>query len=628
MAISTTATPSNQYTDTGGGGNTHVNPFQTAASQSGLTTNSGKTPSVSQDDAQAKDNMRLKNDTTAALREQNRDPGGGYVPSGSGSGGGSSGGGDSTPIDGSYDPYAAENAAAASTVNQIVQGVDMTEQINNANNAWQQATQNYGEQANQILGQYQQNTNQGLQEYQGNAQAIIDQLSNITGQQLADYANSTGQTIQQATQQINDILAGLQQNLQPVNAGRIDNVNIDEEKEILQQMTNNQQQQAENQINYAVQQGVNELERAREDAQSQFQTQRNQVAAQGQQAQDNQALYSEMRGDRGGVGQAQYNAIQNATATNMLKVNQAQTKLATDIDRQLADLRAQGEFDKADKALEIAQEYLGKLMQLQQWMKDANIGIDEFNIGVEQWEQEYNAKLQEVLGQMGIEATQYTTGLNLDQQQYLTNQGLNAAQVNAQQNLSLQGNVQQQRQALNDALAQFGLSNAQYMTNSDINRLTTALNAYMQNAQNMASTELSAANVFGSSRNGTLTSAQREAQREQLANAASQMISSGITPTDAQLQALGWSKDQYNAYKSAADAAAAAARSGGGGGSRQRLTDELRAMTDAGYINEKIEKRLAAGVASGLYSDADGATKFVNDLFASGYEGWNEGPSS
>jgi hypothetical protein len=77
-----------------------------------------------------------------------------------------------------------------------------------------------------------------------------------------------------------------------------------------------QKQQSENQINYAVEQGVNDLTRAEEDAQAQFQTQRDQIAANERQDLDNSALYSEMRGDRGGIGQAQYNSIQNTAATN------------------------------------------------------------------------------------------------------------------------------------------------------------------------------------------------------------------------------------------------------------------------------------------------------------------------
>ena len=515
-------------------------------------------------------------------------------------------------IDTKADPYAAENAAAAATTQRITQGVDMSEKINEANNAWQQATQNYGEQSGGVLNQLQNATNENIGQYQGNAQGIIDQLSNLTGQQLADYAAQTGQTIDQATTQINNILGQMQQNMQPVEAGRVGRVDTTEQQNILQQMTDNQRQQANQQVDYAVNQGVNELQRAMEDAAPQFQAQRNQIAGQERTARDNSALYSEMRGDRGGIGKAQYDAIANTAATNQLKVNQEQTKLSTDTARQIADLRARGEFDKADKMLEISQEYLGKLMQLKQWADEANISIDEFNIGVDQWEQEYNAKLQQTLGELGINAAQYEAGLNLDRQQYLTGQGLNAANTQASQRLGLESDVNKQRQDLNNALAQYGLSNAQYMTNQDINRLTDILSAYQQNAQNMASTELAAANVTGAMSDNTLTLANREAQQDRLAQAGMQMISSGITPTDAQLRALGWSRDQYKGYKSAMDAAAAAAsRRGGGSGSAflKEVQNMIKGGAPVSKINQFIENYNSSGtVSSSQYEKAKSLT--------------------
>ena len=492
-------------------------------------------------------------------------------------------------------------AAAAETTKRITEGVDLTEKINSADQAWKEATQNYGTQANEILGGYKQDTTAGIDQYQGNAQAIIDQLSNLTGQQLADYAASTGQTIADATKQINDILGGLQANLQPVEAGRVGRVDTMEKENILQEMTNNQREQATNQINYAVDKGVKELQRAEEDAQAQFQAQRDQIAGQERTALDNQALYAEMRGDRGGIGQAQYGAIQNNAATNQLTVNKEQTKLATDTARQIADLRAQGEFDLADKYLEISQEYLGKLMQLKQWADEMNISIDEFNIGVDQWEQEYNAKLQETLGELGINAVQYQTGLGLDRQQYLTNQGLNRANTEATQRLGLESDVNKQRQSLNEALAQYGLSNAQYMTNQDINRLTGILSAYQQNAQNLASTELAAANVTGAFSDKTQTMAQREAIADRQAAAAQQMIAAGITPTDAQLKALGWNKDQYNAYK--AVLAAAASSGGGGGGRRDTFYAELQDAIETGLSYEAAMQAINQAEASGKHTD-------------------------
>ncbi len=531
-------------------------------------------------------------------------PPGGYIPTGNGGG---EGGSSAPSIDTTADPYAAENAAAAAATKRIVNGVDLTDKINEANTAWSQATQGYGEQANNILGQYQQGAEGNIDAYQGNANAIIDQLKGLTGQQLAEYAKSTGQTIDQATTQINNILAGMQQNMGPAEAGRVGRVDTVEEENLLQQIVDSQKQESQNAIDYNVQKATNDLQRAEEDAQAQFQAQRDQIAGQERTARDNSALYSEMRGDRGGIGKAQYDAIANTAATNQLTVNKEQTKLATDTARQIADLRAQGEFQKADELLKITQSYLSQLMQLKQWADETNVSIDEFNIGVDQWEQEYNSKIQQALGELGMNAVQYTTGLNLDRQQYLTGQGINAANTEAQQRLGVESDVNKQRQSLNDALASYGLSNAKYMSDSDINRITGILSALQQNAQNKASTELAAANVTGALSDNTLTMANREAQADRAAAAAQQMIASGITPTDAQLKAMGWSKDQYGAYKKAQEmaAAAAAAAASGGGRSRSNDLDKQLQVLIRGNVQNDIISNFLKNSSFTDYSQAD-----------------------
>lgn len=157
-------------------------------------------------------------------------------------------------------------------------------------------------------------------------------------------------------------------------------------------------EQAQNKIDYAVNQGVNELQRAEEDAQAQFQTQRDQIAADEAQGLDNAALYAELRGDRGGIGQAQYNSIQNTAATNRQTVNSEQTKLATDTQRQIADLRAQGEFEKADKLLEISQSYLSQLIGLEQWAAEYDLSAAQFNESVRQWEKNYELSVAQLMG--------------------------------------------------------------------------------------------------------------------------------------------------------------------------------------------------------------------------------------
>ena len=157
-------------------------------------------------------------------------------------------------------------------------------------------------------------------------------------------------------------------------------------------------EQAEKKVDYATSNSINELKRAEEDAQGQFQTQRDQIAADAAKASDNRALYNERTGDRGGIGAAQYDSIANTAAQNQLAVNQAQTKLSTDTARQIADLRAQGEYTKADELLQLSQSYLQQLISIQQWSAEFNLSVEQFNKQIEQWNYEYELKVADLLG--------------------------------------------------------------------------------------------------------------------------------------------------------------------------------------------------------------------------------------
>ena len=194
---------------------------------------------------------------------------------------------------------------------------------------------------------------------------------------------------------------------------------------LLQQIVDSQKQQANAQIDYGVEQGVNELTRAMEDAANQYQTQRNQATADELRALDNQALYSEARGDRGGIGEAQYASIQAAAAQNRRAVNDAQTKLGTDTSRQIADLRSKGEFQKADQLLSITQSYLKDLMGLEQWALEANLGVDEFNSRLQQWVDEYNLNVQQFLTDLDLSSAQLTGVFANGKQTAATKQRLN-----------------------------------------------------------------------------------------------------------------------------------------------------------------------------------------------------------
>ena len=246
----------------------------------------------------------------------------------------------------------------------------------------------------------------------------------------------------------------------------LDYVDISGLRDILSQIEEAQKEQSGKQMDYAVEQGVNELTRALEDAQRKYQTERDQISIDEQRALDNQALYAQARGDRGGIAAEQYNSIQNTAATNRYRVNQEQTQLATDTARQVADLRAKGEFDKADAVMQITQNYLSNPMELEKYALSTNMSVDQFNAQLEQWK------------------------------------------------------------------AEQALATQQYLLNS----------------------ELSRASLSGVFSDGTSTLAAKQAMQEQLASAASAMISLGIEPTKEQLDALGWTPEQYTAYKVAMEA--------------------------------------------------------------------------
>ena len=243
----------------------------------------------------------------------------------------------------------------------------------------------------------------------------------------------------------------------------IDYVDIAQQKAELAARENQEKGRAVLAADYAVARGVKAMDRNLQDSRARFQTQRNQVDADEAKALDNQVLYAEARGDRGGIGTTQYGGIQSAAANDRQMVNSAEVKLQTDTARQIADLRAQGEFEKADKVLEISNKYLTELQNLERWAKEKNVDVQEFNARLRQWENEY-------LLQVG---------------EYLTD------------------------------------------------------------------TELQAAKLFGVAGNGAETADYRNAVNERYAEGARAMMNAGIVPSAAQLEAMGWTPEQYWIYRMA-----------------------------------------------------------------------------
>ncbi len=162
----------------------------------------------------------------------------------------------------------------------------------------------------------------------------------------------------------------------------------DDIKAVYQQMQDQQNQK----IDYTVQQAVDELTRAQEEAQKGFDTNRNKVNIDEAQARDAQVLYAAARGDRGGITGRQYDSISNTAANNRAAIAEAQQKLATDTARQIADLRAQGEFEKADALLQIAQQQLAQLWELQKYNDSLSLQEQQLLMQESQLTGSYNGK--------------------------------------------------------------------------------------------------------------------------------------------------------------------------------------------------------------------------------------------
>ena len=101
-----------------------------------------------------------------------------------------------------------------------------------------------------------------------------------------------------------------------------------------------------------------------------YQKQYRDATAKMYQGMDNQALMSDVSGQYGGMATASVADIQSAYQQQRQQLALQQQKLALDTAREIEDLRAQGEYDKADALLKARQ------LEAQQLYDDA-VRVDE-----------------------------------------------------------------------------------------------------------------------------------------------------------------------------------------------------------------------------------------------------------
>jgi hypothetical protein len=101
--------------------------------------------------------------------------------------------------------------------------------------------------------------------------------------------------------------------------------------------------------------------------------------------------------------------------------------MASDTARQIADLRAQGEFEKADALLALSQQYLSQLMSLEQWSMEFGLSVAQFNESLRQWQAEFAMAAADLTGYYNgmptLKYQQYQNELGLTQQKQLASAG-------------------------------------------------------------------------------------------------------------------------------------------------------------------------------------------------------------
>ena len=160
-------------------------------------------------------------------------------------------------------------------------------------------------------------------------------------------------------------------------------------KELLSSWSEAALRQKEAKIDEQTAEGVAALGDALVEANERAQSERDRNEIDSARAKDNAALYAEARGDRGGIGQAQYSEIEAERLRSRQAINAAQTRLAADTARQIAALRAKGEFQKADALLDVTQKHLSQLLTLEKWSANWENTQSQLRRSVEQWERSY-----------------------------------------------------------------------------------------------------------------------------------------------------------------------------------------------------------------------------------------------
>jgi len=165
-------------------------------------------------------------------------------------------------------------------------------------------------------------------------------------------------------------------------------------------------QQQQNQINYNTQVAIRDQQAQADQAALDAYDLQKQVAIQSAKTGDNIALASAAKGDAGGIGQKQYSDAANTYDKQVYEINLQLKNVEAQVAQNVADLKAQGQFELANAALEIGlaqiealQKQRDELMSVQM-----NLAQKQMDYNTQQDQIAYDRALQRLqLGAFGAD---------------------------------------------------------------------------------------------------------------------------------------------------------------------------------------------------------------------------------
>lgn len=331
---------------------------------------------------------------------------------------------------------------------------------------------------------------------------------------------------------------------------RMSYVDTTEMEKNLKQINDEAAKQAKLNIDEATRTTADQLRQQEREAAAQYAEQQKQISAEERQALDNSALYAEARGDRGGVGQAQYNAVQASAAKNRASVQAAQTKMSSDVNRQIGDLRRQGEYQKAEALLTLSQQYLSQLNQLKQWAAEMNMSVDQVNLSIAQWEKEFAMAEADITGTYNGSPTMAAQQFNWQKAKYEDETAYNREQDALQ-------NARYDEEVAREA--------ASALENRGWTKLDAGIVPSAEELRALGITAEQATGYINAVKEAAAATENRQNQSA-LANNGWTALDAGMMPSAAQLSAMGITESAAQGYieamnKAKSDDAAAATKS-------------------------------------------------------------------